>query len=141
MRISWQPAKQRYGDELHAVREDTARLREQMERTVALLGPPPPPRAREPRAHPAKQPPRALDHPRGPERARVDARDVKGLSKAEDEDEEEEEIIRAVDMLAQTRRAVVAHLREQTALKQSLLELNDQNTRNRIEISKLRVRH
>ena len=41
--------------------------------------------------------------------------------------------------LAQTRRAVVENLREQTAIKQSLMELDDQNTRNRIEISKLQV--
>ena len=44
-----------------------------------------------------------------------------------------------MEMLSQTRKEVVANLREQTAIKQSLMEIDDQNVKNKIEISKLQV--
>ena len=45
----------------------------------------------------------------------------------------------AMEALHHTRKQVVAKLREQTAIKQSMMEIDDQNIRNRIEISKLQM--
>jgi len=169
VRISWQPAKRKYGDELSDVRAETTRLREQLERT-APAEPSPQPRAakkgRGPReaerckekapaterATPARTGPSdaaaapAPRAPLGPSRdppaalastipsdvdSDVDSGDENGAAGGG--------VLAGLDVLKATTREVVGHLRDQTALKQSLMELDDQNVRNRIEISKIAV--
>jgi hypothetical protein len=58
----------------------------------------------------------------------------------DDSDDDDASLLNGLAELRTTRQAVVGKLREQTALKQTLMELDDQNARNRVEISKLKVR-
>jgi hypothetical protein len=58
----------------------------------------------------------------------------------DDSDDDDASLLKGLAELRTTRQAVVGKLREQTALKQTLMELDDQNARNRVEISKLKVR-
>jgi len=61
------------------------------------------------------------------------------MAAVDESTDEGEEILNTIDDMAETRNAVVSKIREQTNTKQTMLELEDQNKRNRIEISKLQV--
>jgi len=71
---------------------------------------------------------------------------VTSFSSSQDDDSDDNDenddasLLQGLDELRATRREVVNKLREQTALKQTLMELNDQNLHNKIEINKLKVR-
>lgn len=57
----------------------------------------------------------------------------------DDANDDDASLLQGLDELRATRREVVNKLREQTALKQTLMELDDQNLQNKIEINKLKV--
>mmetsp|Transcript_32712 Transcript_32712/g.86435 ORF Transcript_32712/g.86435 Transcript_32712/m.86435 type:complete len:467 (-) Transcript_32712:134-1534(-) len=167
VKVSWKPIKAKYGEGvMHDVQEDAARIRSQLESTMAAFDaeeedqPATPPKAR--RAKKAVKKAKKPEWNDGSNRAgdaevrndrdrhrdgREDARraraeleeEEEGGEEEEDDDEEDLALNGAMEMLSQTRKEVVSNLREQTAIKQSLMEIDDQNVKNKIEISKLQM--
>ncbi len=162
VRISWKPVEKKYGADFLQLQQEVGKLRSQLERTSAAGSfddaddedADEPPARRQggsngsrrsnsgvrKQQHARPKPIRNADRPPfdlgGTIATGDDSTADDGSSTFEDP---EDSMLGRMEDLAQTRRAVVENLREQTAIKQSLMELDDQNTRNRIEISKLQV--
>jgi kinesin family member 18/19 len=106
VRISWKPANERYGAELASdMQEGTVRLKEQLMKTA-------------PRESPGMR--HGGGGGGGGHRSKME-----GTMPAVDE-REAEELLNVIDDMAQTRIEVVNKLREQTNIKQTMLELEDQ---------------
>jgi kinesin family protein 18/19 len=157
VRISWKPVQKKYGEDFLQLQQEVGRLRNQLEQTSAhnlddddeeeISNP-------SRKAGSSRLPKKNQKCRRAQQEHRKPVRNADrpafdlGITQATGEKEDgdfgyvedgEDSILDRMENLAQTRRAVVENLREQTAIKQSLMELDDQNTRNRIEISKLQV--